>query len=202
MFFSTSNVSAIKDFSKEYYNRELKKIDQGDFILGFETGKKVSVVYIAKSISDELETKMRSLLMAFEFKFASKLEDKIVKTSQFESFKEMIFQTLSTEFIKNFYVPILTSQIENDDIPKLIPDSGWSIIAVIDGTLTVEEIAEKAEKDIRSTIEILALMRAQGLVEGGGRRNPSPRPSSASAGPPYTSPPDSQVPSVAYSLTT
>ena len=161
----TGYVSAIKSFSKEYYNRELKRIDQGDLILGFETGKIVSVVYIAKSISDELETKMRSLLMAFEFKFASTLEEKIVKSSQFENFKEMIFQTLSTEFIKEFYVPILTSQIENDDIPKLIPDEGWGIIAVIDGSLTVEEIAEKADRSITSTIEILALMRAQGLVE-------------------------------------
>lgn len=138
-------VTAIKDFSEKFSNRELKVIDQGDLKLIFEDGTKISVCAIVSSVSEELRSKIRILIRDFESKYIVDLNSlkNIYEFSKFDDFKERVVSIFSQEILKPYYVVKLSGTFHEE----LIPEKYRSIIPLINSTRTVEQITMNVEEN-------------------------------------------------------
>ncbi|MHA1198999.1 MAG: hypothetical protein ACTSQF_06575 [Candidatus Heimdallarchaeaceae archaeon] len=156
-------ISAVSTFSKELSDRGLERIDQGNLKVGFVESDRVSLFYLAGSISDELEAKLKLLFTHFESRYYQFLSDDFIcDESLFIDFRPYVLRTLTQSTVKRHYIPIMI-------VPKskaiLKFSTSIDIIDLIDGRKTVTEIAMCVGLDTAEISETLGLMKIEGLID-------------------------------------
>ena len=156
-------ISAVSTFSKELSDRGLERIDQGNLKVGFIESERVSLFYLAGSISDELESKLKLLFTHFESRYYQFLSDDFIcDESLFIDFKPYVLKTLSQSTVKKHYIPTMIVA-KSEAIQKY--SSSIDIIDLIDGRKTVAEITMYVSEDTASVSKTLGLMKIDGLIE-------------------------------------
>jgi len=156
-------ISAVSTFSKELSDKGLKTIDQGNLKVGFVESDRVSLFYLAGSISDELESKLKLLFTQFESRYYQFLSDDFIgDESLFIDFKPFVLKTLAQSTVKKHYIPTMVVA-KSEAMQKYL--SSIDIIDLIDGRKTVAEIAMYVSEDTSSVSKILSLMKIEGLIE-------------------------------------
>ncbi|MHA1483377.1 MAG: hypothetical protein ACTSQA_08075, partial [Candidatus Heimdallarchaeaceae archaeon] len=153
-------ISAVSTFSKELSDKGLKTIDQGNLKVGFVESDRVSLFYLAGSISDELESKLKLLFTQFESRYYQFLSDDFIgDESLFIDFKPFVLKTLAQSTVKKHYIPTMVVA-KSEAMQKYL--SSIDIIDLIDGRKTVAEIAMYVSEDTSSVSKILGLMKIEG----------------------------------------
>ncbi len=163
----TGVVSAVTIYLQEFTEGEVKVIDQGSIKIGFEEGTICSVIYMTNYISETLQKKIKLMLKTFEVRFNEYLIADLIDHNEFSQFTDYIIETFAEELIKDYYVPFFVERsFRNDNLPNLaIPDEAWEILSYINGSNTVSMLFEKVKESKEDIIEMLALLRAQKLID-------------------------------------
>ena len=156
-------ISAVSTFSKELSARGLERIDQGNLKVGFVESEKVSLFYLAGSISTELEAKLKLLFTQFESKYVVFLdEDFVCDHTLFEDFRPYVLRTLTESTVKRHYIPVMVSS-KNDALTKF--PSHVDIIDLIDDKKTVAEITMIINEEFSEVSKKLSLMKIEELID-------------------------------------
>jgi hypothetical protein len=163
----TGVASAVSIYLSEFTEGEVKVIDQGNIKIGFEEGTICSVIYMTNTINTTLQKKIILMLKTFEVRFNEYLIADLIDHNEFSQFTDYIIETFAEELIKDYYVPYFVERsFRNDNLPDLaIPDEAWEILTYIDGNNTVTMLLERINEPKEDIIEMLALLRAQKLID-------------------------------------
>ena len=157
---NTEFLTTIQKVTSEASKENFQKVINGNLKILLEKEQNIFAFYITRSDSEELRSKIHSLLNLFVSRYKNLLLDNLVDISLFEEFKEIILNFLSNDVIRDYYVIKPT----DNPIKNSIPGKFWPIISSLNENRTVLEIAKKLNTDLEQVKKDIAFLKSKDLI--------------------------------------